>query len=80
MANDDMAVPEPLFITYPCDTRGCRHGFMAPTNAFVARPNRLCSSCRKITVVNRKRLMRLFFNRLAEIKTAHLRYAAANSR
>ena len=53
---------DPVYLVYPCDTPGCRHGFVAQAKSLVLRPERLCPSCACITMVDPARAKQLLFN------------------
>jgi hypothetical protein len=52
----------PIYLVYPCDTPGCRHGFVAQAKSLVLRPERLCPTCARVTMVDPARAKHLLFS------------------
>lgn len=63
----------PAFIVYPCDTPGCRHGFVAHAKSLVVRPERLCPKCARVTVVDPQRAKHLLFSHFQEMRLSERR-------
>ena len=58
----------PAFLVYPCDTPGCRHGFVAQAKSLVLRPERLCPACARITRVDPERAKQLLFSHFQALR------------
>ncbi len=63
----------PAFIVYPCDTPGCRHGFVAQAKSLVVRPDRYCPKCSRVTLVDPERAKQLLFNHFAQMRLGERR-------
>jgi len=58
----------PAFLVYPCDTPGCRHGFVAQAKSLVVRPERLCPTCDRVTLVDPQRAKLLLFSYFQDMR------------
>lgn len=63
-----MLEPGPVLLVYPCDTPGCRHGFVASAKSLVLRPDRMCPKCARMTMVDLQRAKHLLFSHFQDIR------------